>query len=79
MKNHWSFHEDWDPNVRVLMTRMSKEAICYLKPSNDGNLEGGWAIWSIADGSFTLCGRYLTNPESIERGIGPVCAEKSGW
>ncbi len=25
------------------------------------------------------CGRTLTNPESIERGIGPVCAGKMGW
>lgn len=25
------------------------------------------------------CGRTLTNEESIERGIGPVCAAKMGW
>ena len=25
------------------------------------------------------CGKELTNPESIERGIGPVCAKKLGW
>jgi Family of unknown function (DUF6011) len=25
------------------------------------------------------CGRTLTDPESIARGIGPVCAEKMGW
>lgn len=25
------------------------------------------------------CGRTLTNAESIERGIGPVCAGKMGW
>lgn len=26
-----------------------------------------------------LCARTLTNPDSRERGIGPVCAEKVGW
>ena len=26
-----------------------------------------------------ICGRDLTNPESIEYGIGPVCRAKMGW
>jgi hypothetical protein len=30
-------------------------------------------------GACALCGRTLTNPESIERGIGPVCASRAGW
>jgi hypothetical protein len=30
-------------------------------------------------GRCGMCGRTLTNPESIERGIGPVCAGNSGW
>ena len=30
-------------------------------------------------GSCGHCGRTLTNPESIERGIGPICAERMGW
>jgi hypothetical protein len=25
------------------------------------------------------CGAALTNPESIERGCGPICADKMGW
>jgi hypothetical protein len=29
------------------------------------------------DGSCCRCGRTLTTPESIDRGIGPVCAEKA--
>ncbi len=28
-------------------------------------------------GVCMCCGRLLTNPESIERGIGPICAEKA--
>ena len=30
-------------------------------------------------GHCGVCGRTLTNPESIERGIGPVCAGKNEW
>jgi hypothetical protein len=30
-------------------------------------------------GSCSCCGRELTNKESIELGIGPICAEKFGW
>lgn len=30
-------------------------------------------------GSCACCGRELTDPESIERGIGPICARKFGF
>jgi hypothetical protein len=30
-------------------------------------------------GSCGVCGRTLTNNDSIAAGIGPVCAEKMGW
>ena len=30
-------------------------------------------------GCCACCGRPLENKESVERGIGPVCAEKFGW
>jgi hypothetical protein len=30
-------------------------------------------------GSCSCCGRELTNAESIELGIGPICASKWGW
>lgn len=30
-------------------------------------------------GSCGVCGRTLEDPESVERGIGPVCAEKFGF
>jgi hypothetical protein len=30
-------------------------------------------------GHCGCCGRTLTNPDSIERGIGPVCAGKNEW
>ena len=30
-------------------------------------------------GSCSCCGRELTDPVSVERGIGPICASKFGW
>lgn len=30
-------------------------------------------------GSCGCCGRELSDPVSVERGIGPICAEKFGW
>ena len=30
-------------------------------------------------GECSCCGRELTRKDSIERGIGPICAEKFGW
>lgn len=30
-------------------------------------------------GECAVCSRELTDPESIARGIGPVCADKFGW
>jgi len=30
-------------------------------------------------GECSCCGRELTDPQSIDQGIGPVCARKFGW
>jgi hypothetical protein len=30
-------------------------------------------------GSCACCGRELSDPVSVERGIGPICADKFGW
>ena len=30
-------------------------------------------------GYCSCCGRELTNPESVARGIGPICADRWGW
>lgn len=32
-----------------------------------------------ATGCCAICGRQLTDAESVERGIGPICAERFGW
>jgi hypothetical protein len=35
--------------------------------------------WAQAYSQCGVCGQRLTNPASIEEGIGPICAEKYGW
>lgn len=35
--------------------------------------------YGIETGTCCICNATLTNKESIERGIGPICAEKFGW
>lgn len=33
----------------------------------------------LATGHCCICGRVLTNEDSIRGGIGPICGEKVGW
>lgn len=40
---------------------------------------GAAAAYGHLIGKCGICGRGLTNDESRERGIGPVCAERWGW
>lgn len=35
--------------------------------------------YGFRTGECSICGIKLTNPESIERGIGPICAERVGF
>ena len=35
--------------------------------------------YGLHTGSCGHCGRALSNPESLARGIGPICAGKMGW
>lgn len=36
-------------------------------------------VFGKRTGSCSCCGRELTNKESIDLGIGPICREKFGW
>lgn len=40
---------------------------------------GAAIAYGRTTGSCACCGRLLTDPESVERGIGPICAERFGW
>lgn len=35
--------------------------------------------YGLRTGTCSVCGRELTDSESIDRGIGPVCSERFGW
>lgn len=40
---------------------------------------GAAISYGRATGSCACCGRTLTDPVSVERGIGPICADNFGW
>lgn len=41
--------------------------------------QGAAISYGRLTGSCACCGRMLVDPESVARGIGPICAEKYGW
>ena len=43
------------------------------------NPENAAVAYGQRFGSCSCCGRELTNKESIDRGIGPICASHFGW
>lgn len=40
---------------------------------------GAAKVYGQQTGACSCCGRTLTDPVSIELGIGPICAERFGW
>lgn len=44
-----------------------------------GDPEAAAIAYGRRVGACSICGRGLTNHASIDRGIGPICAEKFGW
>ena len=53
------------------------QALAILLSGKEGAINGLRA-YGMESGHCGICGRELTAPESIEMGIGPVCAEKIG-
>lgn len=51
----------------------AKGAIHKLQPQTKVTIEQASA-YGRKTGRCMICGRLLTNPESVERGIGPICA-----
>lgn len=62
-KAHWAMASGFYKMLTPAMRLQREEAVKF------GKLYGVCCI----------CGRTLTNEESIEAGIGPVCAGKAGW
>lgn len=65
--------DDWFP----VKARDSRNAIL-AKIQADGPREASMR-YGREIGHCGICGRTLTDNESIARGIGPVCAQKFGW
>ena len=73
-----------DRGLDVRLTRKSRyndqsEPLVVLRRARESVTTGralpaGWKVQH--EGRCGRCGRKLTDPESIETGIGPVCAEK---
>lgn len=48
------------------------EAVC-------ADPEKAAVAYGVMTGACSCCGRELTDPDSVARGIGPICASKYGW
>ena len=60
--------------------RMSKDASrAIMHKIAEVGAEAASAAYGHEIGKCGVCGRRLTNDDSRERGIGPVCAAKNGW
>ncbi len=53
------------------------EGLRFLLDSNDAQLRAG-EMYAIESGNCWRCGRTLTVPASVSRGLGPVCADLLG-
>lgn len=67
------YAERWDQDAERFI--YDRGAIRFLNSSNLMSLEE-IEEQGRATGFCMMCGRFLSNPESVERGIGPICAGK---
>lgn len=63
------FTKSWD------CSPAQAEEVAALLQDPKGAAEGHGRL----TGNCCICSRPLTNKESVDRGIGPICAEKFGW
>jgi hypothetical protein len=55
---------------------MAPDVLTALLQAIEADPERAAVLYGKASGNCSICGRDLTDPESIERGIGPICAGK---
>jgi hypothetical protein len=60
-------------NVLEFKFEYAQGAIYRLTPSDRMSLEEACAF-GVQTGFCCVCGKFLTDPDSVARGIGPVCA-----
>ena len=58
--------------------RLSDEVKAVLEAAANDPLSAAIRYGKVS-GECSCCGRELTDPRSIDRGIGPICATKFGW
>jgi hypothetical protein len=59
-----------------LRNTLAPETLLALLQAIEADPERAAVLYGKASGNCSICGRDLTDPESIERGIGPICAGK---
>lgn len=64
--------------LKGLDSRLSDEVKETLMAAANDPLNAAIRYGKVS-GECSCCGRELTDPRSIERGIGPICADKFGW
>ena len=74
--NKWYGRIDRDGTLHKakLITDEIIELLCNL----DAEPEETISSYGRSTGNCSCCGRLLTNPESVARGIGPICAGRFG-
>jgi len=81
-KNYQGFGEVLPGNVlKVWLKHQSATQIiacAHILLSGPEAMVDGLMAYGIASGSCGVCGKKLTTPESLERGIGPECAKALG-
>lgn len=70
--NGFRFTRKWETHDAPL-TRAAVAAVITFDPAE---LEKHGKVYAMESGNCWVCGRELTTPESIEAGIGPVCATR---
>lgn len=55
------------------------EALEFLAAMDDAAAREGMYRYAMASGNCAVCGRTLTNPESLTTGIGPECRKHVRW
>jgi len=64
--------------IEATRTNIRDEAIIQALQSLAQDVPGAAKLYGQETGNCGCCGRELTVRESIERGIGPICAERFG-
>ena len=68
----------WTQKSRVSQDALSAKAFKWIwKHRNSPDIHEKVEIMHA--GKCCCCGRKLTEPESIQTGIGPICRQRKGW